>query len=80
MQDKISLNEQRQRHGIWEEYHCNGRLFIKTNYHNDLEHGRFMSFTRNGKVNYDGYYVYGEKCGFHIDVWPDGTIEEYYAR
>jgi antitoxin component YwqK of YwqJK toxin-antitoxin module len=47
-------NEQGERHGPWERYWYNGKLWYKGNYVNGEKRGPWEWYDENGKLRYKG--------------------------
>jgi len=45
------------KHGYWEYYHDNGKLYHKENYVNGKRHGFYERYNSNGKLNLKQYYL-----------------------
>ena len=79
MNDKIQYNEEGQEHGYWEDYHYNGNIYYKGNYHNGKRIGYWECYWFNGnlmfKGNYDnngtkiGYWEWYDKCELEEQIF-----------
>jgi antitoxin component YwqK of YwqJK toxin-antitoxin module len=79
-QDLRPYNEWGQRHGYWEEYHSNGKLWIKGNFVNGKAHGYFEWYYSNGQLDFKGNFVYGKKHGYCEKYYTNGVLphKAYY--
>lgn len=81
------------RNGVFEEYHINGQLKIKSNYLNGKLNKDYKSFHSNGELSFETQYKngiqYGETTSFYrsgnlfrsfslIEGEYDGEIKEYF--
>ena len=57
------FNREGQRHGPWEEYHDNGKLWVSYNYINGKLNGYSESYYVNGLLMNSGNYLNDEKHG-----------------
>ena len=76
MQECNQYNENGLRHGYWEQYYYNGRLWFKGNYVNGLQHDYWETYHDNGKLAYMGYFHMGK----FIKYFKIVNDEYYYAR
>ena len=67
-------NENNKKHGYWEEYWENGKLWDKGNYLNGKRHGYWEQYYPNGKLWYKGNYLNDEEIGF----WIEGNKTEFH--
>ena len=51
-------------HGLIEEWHGNGTIFIQKDYHNGLEDGMQVSFRINGDLRYKYRALNGKQYGY----------------
>ena len=59
-------------HGISIKYWGNGNLKSEEEYRNDIPHGYFRDFYRDGGRNRLGNYKRGQKHGVFVKYWPNG--------
>jgi len=52
-----AYNDKGERHGPWEIYHDNGKLWYKKNYVNGKAQGLFEIYDSNGKLSYKQYFL-----------------------
>lgn len=50
-------NENNNRHGYWESYHPNGKLWTKGNYINGIPDGKCEIYDSNGNLWYKKFYI-----------------------
>jgi len=50
-------NENKQRHGLWEDYYSNGKLLWKGTYLNGQRHGFWEWYYDNGKLETREFYL-----------------------
>ena len=60
-------NEKGEKHGYWEIYYDNGKLYSKGNYVNGKEHGYWEVYWYNGELYYKGYYDMGKLVSYNPD-------------
>jgi len=53
----MPINNKGQRHGYWEEYYFNGKLWYKCLYHNGKEVGYEESYNKIGKISKKIYHL-----------------------
>ena len=56
-------NDKGERHGPWEEYYSNGKLYWRKNYVNGKLHGLYECYWFNGNLDYKVNYVNGKGHG-----------------
>ena len=73
-------NEQGEKHGPWETYDTNGKLWSKANYLNDVLHGPLEWYYPNGKVSIKANYLNGKLHGPREYYYSNGKLDEieYY--
>ena len=57
------LDENGRRHGLWEVYHPNDRLWFKGEYIHGRAHGLWEYYWDNGKLSYKGEHKKGKDIG-----------------
>ena len=67
--DKRPYNENGERHGYWERYHDNGKLWYKGTYVNGIKHGYWELYYSDGNLDYKGSYVNSEQHGYWEEPW-----------
>jgi antitoxin component YwqK of YwqJK toxin-antitoxin module len=67
-------NEKGEKHGYWERYYGNGRLWYKGNYVDGREHGYWEVYFDNGRLDYKGNYLNGKKHGYWEDYYDNGQL------
>ena len=75
MQECNQLNEMGLRHGYWEEYHLNGRLWYKGYYKNGHLDGYWERYDHKSKLISKGHYINNERKAY----WLLFGKEYYYA-
>jgi hypothetical protein len=55
--NKTPFNEQGIRHGYWEQYHRNNKLYLRCHYINGEEFGYHQKISYNKKFKINEYYV-----------------------
>jgi len=50
-------NDNREKHGPWEEYYSNGNLCYKGNYIDGKRHGLYERYSNSGKSYIKQYYI-----------------------
>ena len=75
-------NEKGERHGLWEQYHSNGKLRIKCTYVNGQLHGLWEKYWNNGQLWEKGTYINGKERGMWEHYHKDGTIMKqiFYSK
>jgi antitoxin component YwqK of YwqJK toxin-antitoxin module len=73
-QDIKSYNDKGHRHGYWEEYYRNGRLFFKGNYVSGVEDGYWQVYHTNGQLRFKGKYVNGNRHGHFESYHSNGKL------
>ena len=69
------FDEKGNRHGYWEEYHDNGKLFSKGNYVNGNTHGYWEEYHDNGNLWCKGNYVDGKRHGYWEYYYSNGNLD-----
>ena len=75
MKNIESYNDKGERHGYWEEYHSNGKLWYKGNYINDKYDGYWKGYHSNGNLRYKGNYVNGKGDGYWEEYYSNGKLQ-----
>jgi antitoxin component YwqK of YwqJK toxin-antitoxin module len=57
-------NKEGQEHGYWEDYHHNGKLYSKGNYHNGKRIGYWEFYWANGNIWNRGNYENDIEIGY----------------
>lgn len=63
------------RHGVWKEYHQNGKIKTVSNYHCGLMQGNFYDYYENGNLELQEFYFEG-KLKLSQSYNSNGTLEE----
>ena len=64
------------KHGRWVDFWPNGKPREETEYKDDVQDGRFVSYDEAGKRSIEGSYVAGKKNGTWTTIAADGTKTE----
>jgi antitoxin component YwqK of YwqJK toxin-antitoxin module len=75
MTDINQYNEKNQRHGYWEHYGINGKVYSKGNYHNGERVGYWEDYYSNGNILYKGNYHNQTRIGYWEFYWANGELE-----
>lgn len=54
------VNEKGELHGVFEEYHDNGKLWLEWNFEKGKLHGVFKGYGKNGELLFEWNYENGE--------------------
>jgi antitoxin component YwqK of YwqJK toxin-antitoxin module len=80
MQDKMTINDKGEWHGMWETYHDNGRLKHKGLWINGKKFGLHEYYFKNGELNYKANFINDEHYGYLENHFTHKTYKQYYAR
>jgi antitoxin component YwqK of YwqJK toxin-antitoxin module len=74
--DIRQFNEIGYRHGYWEIYWSNGKVYSKGNYHNGKKHGYWEYYNFDGNIDCKGHYDNGNRIGYWECYLYDGKLIE----
>jgi len=70
------INKKGHRHGYWEWYFGNGKLWFKGHYNNGNLHGHWEHYHSNGNQSCKGNYENGTRIGLWKYYGYDGILRE----
>ena len=68
-------NEKGKKHGVWEDYYYDGKLFSRGNYVNGKRHGLSEFYYNNGQLSYRRNYVNGKIHGVCESYYDNGQLD-----
>jgi len=73
-----SYNDNGEKHGPWEAYYSNGKLWYNENYINGKKHGLLEVYHYNGKLYWKGNYVNDIQKGYFHNFWDNKLYLKQY--
>jgi antitoxin component YwqK of YwqJK toxin-antitoxin module len=74
MTETNQRNKEGNRHGYWEHYGIDGKLWCKGTYENGIKIGLWEQYYNNGNLWYKGHYHNGQRHGLW-EIWNDVELE-----
>lgn len=66
---KNQRDDNGERHGLWEQYYPNGKLWYRENYKNGKLHGPCEIYYDNGEVRYNGNLNREKPAGLWYELY-----------
>lgn len=80
---KNKVDKYGKRHGYWECYHANSKLYYKGYYIHGERHGLWEEYYYTGQLHYKGNYIHKDLCGYCEIYWSNGQLRNkglYYKN